>query len=147
MPVNTYQQEAIDFLKRNHIEMKITFRDVKANQLWGETQLRNRYYIYIKNEISGEYMSILLWDSIYNREHHLTPNEYNVLACLTKYDPGNYEDFCSELGYETVTENQFGRLTRNPNAYKIWKACCHEWEGVKRVFGEDEILEELREIN
>ena len=35
MPVNTYQQEAIDFLKRNHIEMKITFRDVKANQLWG----------------------------------------------------------------------------------------------------------------
>ena len=28
-----------------------------------------------------------------------------------------------------------------------WEACCHEWEGVKRVFGEDEILEELREIN
>ena len=76
MPVNTYQQEAIDFLKRNH-----------------------------------------------------------------------YEDFCSEFGYETVTENQFGRLTRNPNAYKIWKACCREWEKVKRVFGEDEILEELREIN
>lgn len=61
MPVNTYQQEAIDFLKRNHIEMKITFRDVKANQLWGETQLRNCYYIYIENEISGEYMSALFW--------------------------------------------------------------------------------------
>lgn len=147
MPVNTYQQEAFDFLKRNHIEMKITFRDVKANQLWGETQLRNRYYIYIKNEISGEYMSTLLWDSIYNREHHLTPTCYDILACLTKYDPGDYEDFCSEFGYETETENEFGRLTRNPNAYKIWKACCHEWEGVKRVFGEDEILEELREIN
>ena len=101
MPVNTYQQEAIDFLKRNHIKMKITFRDVKANQLWDETQLRNRYHVYIKNEISGESMSILLWDSIYNREHHLTPTEYDVLACLTKYDPGNYEDFCSEFGYET----------------------------------------------
>ena len=58
MPVNTYQQEAIDFLKRNHIKMKITFRDVKANQLWDETQLRNRYHIYIKNEISGESISI-----------------------------------------------------------------------------------------
>ena len=147
MPVNTYQQEAIDFLKRNHIKMKITFRDVKANQLWDETQLRNRYHIYIKNEISGESMSILFWDSIYNREHHLTPTEYDVLACLTKYDPGNYEDFCSEFGYETEIENEFGRLTRNKNAFQIWKACCREWEKVKRVFGEDEILEELREIN
>lgn len=147
MPVNTYQQEAIDFLKRNHIEMKITFRDVKANQLWGETQLRNCYYIYIENEISGEYMSALFWGSIYNREHYLTPTEYDVLACLTKYDPGNYEDFCSEFGYETETENEFGRLTRNPNAYKIWEACCREWEKVKRVFDEGEILEELREIN
>lgn len=52
-----------------------------------------------------------------------------------------------DFGYETETENQFGRLTRNPNAYKIWKASCHEWEGVKRVFGEDETLEEMREIN
>lgn len=133
MPVNTYQQEAIDFLKRNHIKMKITFRDVKANQLWGETQLRNRYHIYIKNEISGESMSILLWDSIYNREHHLTPTEYDVL--------------CSEFEYETEIENEFGRLTRNPKAYKIWKACCREWEKVKRAFGDGEVLEELREIN
>lgn len=53
----------------------------------------------------------------------------------------------SLFGYETETENEFGRLTRNPNAYKIWETCCHEWEGVKRVFDEGEILEELREIN
>lgn len=147
MPVNTYQQEAIDFLKRNHIEMKITFRDVKANQLWGKTQLRNRYYIYIKNEISGEYMSTLFWDSIYNREHHLTPTCYDILACLTKYDPGDYEDFCLEFGYETETENEFGRLTRNSNAYNIWEACCDEWKKVRRVFGEGETLEELQEIS
>ena len=60
MPVNTYQQEAIDFLKRNHIKMEIIFRDVKAKQLWEETQVRKRYHVYIKNEISGESMSILL---------------------------------------------------------------------------------------
>lgn len=43
--------------------------------------------------------------------------------------------------------NEFGRLTQNSNAYNIWEACCHEWEKVKRVFGEDETLEELQEIN
>lgn len=51
------------------------------------------------------------------------------------------------MGMKIKNGNEFGRLTRNPNAYKIWEACCHEWEGVKRVFGEDEILEELQEIN
>lgn len=51
------------------------------------------------------------------------------------------------MGMKIKNGNEFGRLTRNSNAYKIWKACCHEWEGVKRVFGEDEILEELRGIN
>ena len=147
MPVNTYQQEALDFLKRNHIKMKITFRDVKANQLWGETQLRNRYYVYIKNEISGQSTSILFWDSIYNREHHLTPTEYDVLACLTKYDPGDYEEFCSEFGYESTIENEYGHMVRNKNAFQIWKACCREYEKVKRAFGDGEVLEELREIS
>lgn len=147
MPINTYQQEALDFLKRNHIKMKITLRDVKANQLWGETQLRNSYHIYIKNEISGKSMSILFWDSIYNREHHLMPTEYDVLACLTKYDPGDYEDFCSEFGYEPTAEDEFGYIVRNKNAFRIWEACCREYDKVKRAFGDGEVLEELREIS
>lgn len=29
------------------------------------------------------------------------PNEYDILACLTKYDPGTFEDFCNEFGYGT----------------------------------------------
>lgn len=115
--------------------------------MWEENYLRNCYSVYIRNTNSGEVMRVTFWDSIYNTTHNITPTCYDILACLTKYDPGNYEDFCSEFGYETETENQFGRLTRNPNAYNIWEACCREWEGVKRVFGEDEILEELREIN
>ena len=115
--------------------------------MWEENYLRNCYSVYIRNTNSGAVMRVTFWDSIYNTTHNITPTCYDILACLTKYDPGDYEDFCLDFGYETETENEFGRLTRNPNAYKIWKACCHEWEGVKRVFGEDEILEELREIS
>ncbi len=144
---SAYTTEAREFLKRNGIEMRIVFKDQKANRDWDETALRNRYAVYIRNTNSGEVMRVVFWDSICNTTHNITPTCYDILACLTKYDPGDYEDFCSEFGYETETENEFGRLTRNPNAYKIWKACCHEWEKVRRVFGEGETLEELQEIS
>lgn len=29
------------------------------------------------------------------------PSAYDVFVCLTKYDPGTFEDFCSEFGYDT----------------------------------------------
>lgn len=142
---SAYVTGAREFLERNGIEMRIVFKNRKANPMWEENYLRNCYSVYTRNTNSGEGMRVVFWDSVYNTQNNITPTEYDILACLTKYDPGNYEDFCLDFGYET--ENEFSRLTRNPNAYKIWKACCHEWEGVKRVFGEDEILEELREIN
>lgn len=145
--VDTYETEARDFMIRNNIKMSIMFKDREANRLWRDNAKRNRYSVYIKNTDTDEVMRVTFWDSIYNTTHNITPTCYDILACLAKYDPGDYEDFCSEFGYETVTENQFGRLTRNSNAYNIWEACCREWEKVKRVFDEGEILEELREIN
>ena len=145
--VSTYETEARDFMTRNNIEMSITFKDREVNRIWNEIVKRNRYSVYIQNTDTDEAMRVIFWDSIYDTEHNVTPTCYDILACLTKYDPGEYEEFCSEFGYETEIENQFGRFTRNETAYKIWRACCDEWRNVKRVFGEGEILEELREIN
>jgi len=145
--VSTYEIEARDFMTRNKIKMSITFKDREVNRLWNENAIRNRYTVYIQNTDTDEAMSVIFWDSIYDTEHNITPTCYDILACLTKYDPGDYEEFCSEFGYETEIENQFGRFTRNETAYKIWQACYDEWEKVKRVFGEGETLEELREIN
>ena len=145
--VSTYETEARDFMIRNKIKVSITLKDREVNRLWNENSKRNRYSVYIQNTDTDEAMRVIFWDSVYNTEHNITPTCYDVLACLTKYDPGEYEDFCCEFGYETEIENQFGRFTRNETAYKIWKACCDEWKKVKRVFGEGEALEELREIN
>lgn len=145
--VSTYETEARDFMIRNKIKMSITFKDREANRLWNENSKRNRYSVYIQNTDTDEAMRVIFWDSVYSTEHNITPTCYDILACLTKYDPGEYEDFCCEFGYETEIENQFGRFTRNETAYKIWRACCDEWKKIKRVFGEGETLEELREIN
>lgn len=122
---NDYVMQANEFSERNGIEIKIAFKEQNSNPMWGgKNYLQNCYSVYIRNTDSGEVMRVPFWDSIYNTTHTC----YDILACLTKYDPGNYEDFCLDFGYETETENEFGRLTRNPNAYKIWEACCREWK-------------------
>lgn len=57
------------------------------------------------------------------------PTMYDVLACLTKYDPGTFEDFCSEFGYDEDSRK----------AEKIYKLVCKEFEGMKRLFSPEEL--------
>lgn len=65
-----------------------------------------------------------------------TPNAYDVLACMTKYDPGTFEDFCCEYGY-----NEDSRT-----AEKIYFAVQKEYTQLARIFTPEQ-MEELQEIN
>jgi hypothetical protein len=60
------------------------------------------------------------------------PTAYDVLAALTKSDPGSYEDFCSEYGYQA-------------GAKRIYNAVCKEWKQVSDMWTADEI-EKMQEI-
>lgn len=62
------------------------------------------------------------------------PGMYDVLACLTKDDPGSYQDFCWEYGYESCSRQ----------AYDTYKSVLKEWKAVNRMFGD--CLNDLREI-
>jgi hypothetical protein len=64
-----------------------------------------------------------------------SPTAYDVIACLTKYDVGSFEDFCSEYGYDTDSRK----------AEKTYNAVCEEWLHVQKLWNDDE-LEELGEI-
>lgn len=64
------------------------------------------------------------------------PDAYSVLACLTKYDVGTFEDFCGEFGYDTDSRK----------AKKTYKAVREEYLNVCALFSHDEI-ELLQEIN
>lgn len=72
------------------------------------------------------------WDINENSEE---PTAYDVLACLTKYDVGSLEDFCSEFGYDTDSIK----------ANETYKAVKDEYSGVCSIFNVDE-MEQLREI-
>ena len=66
----------------------------------------------------------------------VSPSSYSVLACLTKYDCGTFEDFCSEFGYDIDSRK----------AKKTYKAVCKEWKNVQSIWSDDEI-EQLQEIS
>lgn len=72
---------------------------------------------------------------IIKNEHYSEPNEYDVLACLTKYDPETFEDFCSEFGYDEDSRK----------AEKIYQAVREEYQNVAMLWSDEE-MEELMEI-
>ena len=65
----------------------------------------------------------------------IAPTIYSILACLTKSDPGYFEEFCADYGYDDDS------IT----ARDTWQAVVKEWREVERLFGD--CLEELQEIN
>lgn len=66
----------------------------------------------------------------------VAPNAYSILACLTKYDPETFEDFCSEFDYNTDSRK----------AEETYNAVKEEWLKVCSLFSDEE-LSELQEIS
>lgn len=63
------------------------------------------------------------------------PNSYDVLACLTKYDPGTFENFCGDFGYDIDSRS----------AEKTYHAVVEEYTNLKILFSDEE-LELMQEI-
>ena len=135
--MNMYENQAKDFLKNANATMKIKYHDTTINETWGDKDYRNVYKATIKTP-NGQ-MTITFWDSIYNTNNGIEPTEYDILACLTKYDVGTIDDFVLEFGYEV---NSWGDVKR---IEKIYKGCKKEYRNICRIFT-DEQIEALCEI-
>lgn len=64
------------------------------------------------------------------------PTEYDILACLTKYDPETLENFCANYGYDEDSKT----------AEKVYNACTKEYKDLLTIFTDEEMTE-LQEIN
>lgn len=93
---------------------------------WNKSQLLT----FIRMDNRSSFVEKL--DTIHRPE---PPTAYDVLACLTKYDPGTFEDFCSDFGYDTDSRT----------AKKTYKAVKKEWANVQTIWDDSEI-EQLAEI-
>ena len=88
---------------------------------------------HIRRESNFQFMNNGKSDVIH---YPVAPTAYDVLSCLTKNDPGTFENFCSEFGYEEDSRK----------AEKTYNAVVEEWRNVCALFSDGEI-EQLQEIN
>jgi len=135
--MNEYVQQAKDFLEKCDASIDFTYLGKKVNPNWNDNQIRNTYGVTIFTPLGN--MTLKYWDSVVSTRNGSQPTEYDILACLQKYDVGSFEDFVSEYGYEI---EEFAERQRVKN---IWYATCKEYERVCKCFTEEQI-KEMREI-
>lgn len=132
MNTTNYQQQAADFLTSTGTTFTATYK-THGFYFPGDKQCRDIYTIVLKNK-SHRYR-FNFGQSISNSNGNTPPSAYDVLACLTKYDVGSFDNFCSEFGYDTDSRK----------AYKTYKAVLKEWKNVELLFTSEQ-LELLQEI-
>lgn len=63
------------------------------------------------------------------------PRAHELLYCLQKSDPGSFENFCRDFGYDTDSRK----------AERTYKAVCKEWQNVDKLW--HDVLDKLQEID
>jgi len=125
-----YQQQALDFAEAHDVKLNVIDYWYGIMPYWGDGVTRCVFTMQIARD--HKRYTFKFGQSIAAGAQD--PTMYDVLACLTKYDPGTFENFCSDYGYDTDSRS----------AERTYKAVCKEWRAVDRLF--DDIIEELREI-
>lgn len=124
-----YGKKAEKFANKHGIKLSIVGHRI-GSHLEGETQVRHIFKMQLSR--NRKQYTFEFGQSI--AAGRKNPTMYDILACLTKYDPETFEDFCDEFGYDQDSRS----------AERIYKAVRREWGNVERLFGD--ILDKLRKI-
>src|SRR5665213_3853319 len=93
-----YQKQATDFLTDTNTTMKAKYLD-HAPYFSDDEEARDIWRITLRRH--GKSYSFKYGQSIAGVGE--TPTAYDVLTCLTKYDPGTLDDFGAEFGWGKST--------------------------------------------
>ena len=133
-----YEQQAKQFLQDNGIGFTAKFVE-HGKHFADDTDSRNIYDLTLYRSGQGansDSFTVRFGQSLADTATNTAPGPYDMLVCLTKSDPGSFEDFCDDYGYDTDSRK----------AYATWKAVCAEWHKVESFFTANE-LEQLQEID
>lgn len=72
------------------------------------------------------------------RKQLVTPTAYDILACVQKYDVGDFDDFISEFGYTFNTEREYIKVKQ------IYFSVVDEYKNIYKLFSD--CMDELQEI-
>lgn len=126
--MNEYDKQAKKFLVDS--KTKCTIKEIEGGYPdWDVSHFRRQYNCTFTR--NGKRRSFKFWASLAEG----TCREYDILSCITKYDPEHYENFCANFGYDTDSRR----------GYKIYKGVVKEWQKVQLLWSD--CLEQLAEIN
>jgi hypothetical protein len=159
-----YDKQALDFINKTGLKIikKFTgnrsyFPDDKEKNIYRDTYKIT--FIKNKSKYSFDY-----GDSIHNSQlrmqskrykndchafgmslekpaNYKEPSDYDILACLEKYDPESLENFADNFGYDLNTDS----ITELSHIKRIYNTCQKQYDNLNYLFSEEE-MEELREI-
>ncbi len=133
--MSEYTKQANDFLKFH--DLKFHARKIDYGRYFdGDKESRNIYRLTLTRRGTRIRYSTRFGASLDMTWNNIEPTAYDLLTCITKYDPDTFEDFCSAYGYDTDSRS----------AERIYRAVCKDWANVQRFFTKAEI-EQLAEIN
>lgn len=135
--ISSYEQQWLYFLSSNQIEFSSKFigHDIHFDY---DEEARDRFKCTFTKRLHPiKKLEVRFGQSIASStgDGRRKPSAYNVLACLTKNDPGTFSNFCAEFGYDDDSRK----------AEKIYLSVQKEWEQVSAFFTALE-LEQLQEI-
>ena len=102
-----------------------------------EMYCRKHYGWYYEGLMRNEQAKIR--KSLQEEKAKTVPTPYDILSCLTKYDPGTMNDFFHEFGYEIHNADDMFTFMNTYNAV------VKEYRDLCRIFTEEQ-MEMLREI-
>ena len=136
--MDEYEMQAKQFCRETGT--RITIRKAgEVDRFPGDpepTGWRNKYRVTIERR--GERFNTPFYDSIANDQTNRRPTAYDVLACLQKYEVGDFWNFVAEFGYSTEGKANYTR------AMRTFLAVSAEYENVARLF--KGVISKLREI-
>jgi hypothetical protein len=146
-----YTKQAAEFLSRNGLKMRATFKGMDKCPKWGSDPARvagscatcgnihgDRFRVTLWREGKPGRVSFDFWGSYHDHQTGETElTAYDVLACISgdANTPDTFEEFCSEYGYEEDSRR----------AFKTFQACDRLGRKLRRLFTVAEMAE-LSEI-
>ena len=128
--MSNYEQNAIQFAKKHNV--KLTTLSEEFRKYFPDDK-HSRSVFKMKLTRDRRSYTFTFGQSISNSG--IEPTMYDVLSCLTKYDPEDFESFCDSYGYDNDSRK----------AEKIYKAVVKEYNAVCRLFSD--VMDELINID
>ena len=99
--MSDYEEKANKFLEAHGISFKAIYISDDCPDWCDDSHIHGDKYEASFSREGREDLKLFFWNSYHDKMKGISPVAYDVLAAITKTDPGSFEDFCDELGYDS----------------------------------------------